>query len=306
MGTQEPQLHGPKRQHFLPSSYLNGFSKLGKLAIYDRKFDEVRTQTPKNTAVRNNFYTMNDDQGRKRYEVELMLSEWESKGIEVIRKLKAWKQIDPDERSNLSIVIAIFVGRVPYFVDKIKDLTADLGQKVAKQIFSDTESVKRGLEKTDGKPPDDREVDEFLEFIRSDRYKIKTNHKWAMGQAVRATLELAPILSERNWTVFHQSHSSPSFVTTDVPVLLTTRKPRPPSIFGIGFGDSDAVAILPIAHSCALVMSGWGGRLEHIPVPPEEILDLDRDFASRCQRFLIGRDRELVKYLANQVIKRSS
>ena len=306
MGTQEPKLHGPKRQHFLPSSYLNGFSELGKLAVYDRESDEVRIQTPKNTAVRNNFYTMEDDQGRKRYEVELMLAEWESKGIEVIRKLKARKQIDPDERSNLSILIALFVGRVPDFVDKIKDMNADLVRKMTEQMFSDTESVKIELERTDGKPRNDREAEEFLEFIHSDRYKIKTNHKWAMGLAVKSTLNLAPILAERNWTVLHRSDSSISFVTTDVPVLLTTNQPIPPSIFGVGFGNSNAVAILPIAHSCALMMTGWGGRLDHRRLPPKEILDLDRAFASRCQRFVIGRDRKLVKYLANQVIERSS
>ena len=305
MRRQEPQLDGPKRQHFLPSSYLNGFTKSGKLAVYDRESDDVRIQTPINTAVIRHFYTMVDEEGRNRYEVESMLSDYESRGIEVIRKLMEWKQIDSGERNDLSTLIALFVGRVPYFVNLIKKMHSDMAGKLAKSMFSDIETVKEDLEINDGKLRSSEdyyhEAKNMVEFISSGSYKINTNHKWAMGLDVQSTLELAPIFAKRNWTVLHQIDSRTSFVTTDIPVFLATEQPRNPSIFGVGFADSDAVSVLPIAHSCALMMSGWGGQLDHSPMLSNKIRDLNLSLACRCERFIIGRDRELVKFLANQI-----
>jgi len=43
-----PLLVGPKRQHFLPRFYLEGFVKNGLLAVYDRETGLVRCQTPEN------------------------------------------------------------------------------------------------------------------------------------------------------------------------------------------------------------------------------------------------------------------
>lgn len=74
-GPRPPLLTGPKRQHYLPRFYLDGFSRDGLVAVYDREKDEVRRQQPKDTTVIGHFYTMVDEQGRKRYEIEALLSE---------------------------------------------------------------------------------------------------------------------------------------------------------------------------------------------------------------------------------------
>lgn len=66
----KPLLFGPKRQHYLPKFYLEGFCKDGKLAVYDRESDEVRVQQPLNTGVIGHLYTFEDSEGRKRLELE--------------------------------------------------------------------------------------------------------------------------------------------------------------------------------------------------------------------------------------------
>ena len=73
----KPLLTGPKRQHFLPRFYLEGFTKDGKVAVFDRDKNEVRTQQPVNTGVIGHFYTMEDAGGHQRFELEQMLSEFE-------------------------------------------------------------------------------------------------------------------------------------------------------------------------------------------------------------------------------------
>jgi len=83
---REPLLKGPKRQHYLPRFYLDGFATDGLVSVYDREKDEVRRQQPKDTAVIGRFYTMEDAQGRRRYEIEALLSEYEGKASPVIKK----------------------------------------------------------------------------------------------------------------------------------------------------------------------------------------------------------------------------
>ena len=105
----KPLLTGPKRQHFLPRFYLQGFCRDGTLAIYDRESNEVRVQQPLNTGVIGHFYTLEDNEGRKRFELEQMLSEFEAKASPGIRKLVAKVQPTDEERADLAIFVALTV-----------------------------------------------------------------------------------------------------------------------------------------------------------------------------------------------------
>ena len=42
-------LDGPKRQHYLPRFYMDGFATDGLVAVYDRQKDEVRRHGPQLT-----------------------------------------------------------------------------------------------------------------------------------------------------------------------------------------------------------------------------------------------------------------
>ncbi|MEZ5593639.1 MAG: hypothetical protein R3F53_24195 [Gammaproteobacteria bacterium] len=65
----------------------------------------------------------------------------------------------------------------------------------------------------------------------------------------------------RDWMVLHRDTEKKSFVTTDAPVLLTTLAPRKKSIWGIGFGNIDALVLFPMTESCGLLMCGTEGAL---------------------------------------------
>lgn len=110
---RKPVLDGPKRQHYLPRFYLDGFAKEGLVAVYDRDKNEVRRQQPKDTAVIGHFYTMEDAEGRRRFEVEALLSEYEGKASPVIKKLATKDTITADERTDLAIFMALGAMRTP-------------------------------------------------------------------------------------------------------------------------------------------------------------------------------------------------
>lgn len=137
-----PMLAGPKRQHFLPRFYLDGFTRDGLLAVFDRDKNEIRLQQPVNTAVIGHFYTMEDADGRRRFELEALMAECEGKARPVIDKLvAAAPELNADERSDLSIFIALAATRTPDMVNSVQALNGEIVKHTAQLLFSDVEEV---------------------------------------------------------------------------------------------------------------------------------------------------------------------
>ena len=299
----EPLLSGPKRQHFLPKFYLEGFTKDGLVAVFDRDLNEIRVQKPVNTCVMGHFYTMKDSSGRNRFEIEQMLSDYEDKASLVIRRLKAMEEISENERTDLAIFVALAAFRTPDVVDSLKAFNSGLVMDISKRIFADVEEVKEQMRGKPHAPLTEEELEAdaraLVEFAESGQYKIKTSHTWAVGTAIQMALTLAPIFAGRDWTIVHRNNEKRSFVTTDAPVILTTMIPREKSLWGIGFGDVDALVVFPLTESCVLAVHGSEGTLKHLMTDAKRMRDTNLALADRCQRFVVGRDEALVKSLTS-------
>lgn len=300
-----PLLSGPKRQHFLPEFYLKGFTKNDMIAVFDRELNEIRVQQPVNTCVIGHFYTMEDASGRKRFELEQLLSQYEDKASPVIKKLAATEVINADERANLALFLALAAFRTPDVVDSLKAFNSNLIGDMAKRMFVDVEEVKARMRGKPGAPPMEDELDaearELVKYMQNGQYKVKTNHRWAVGMAIDLAFNIAPILAGRDWVVVHRDNEKKSFVTTDAPVLLTTVAPRENSFWGIGFGNTDALVLFPLNESCILAMYGSDGDLKHRIVGVEQIRHTNLAIADRCQRYVVGRDEALVRSLTDQL-----
>lgn len=302
---QKPKLTGPKRHHYLPQSYLEGFTRDGLLAVYDREKDEVRVQQPINTGVIGHFYTLEDSEGRKRFELEEMFSELEGKVAPVLKKLAQRKNISGDERSDMAIYVAMATFRTPDIIDSLKAFNSGLVGDMAKQMFSDVEQVKENLRGAPDAPTNESELEkeakDLVGFAQSDTYHVVTDHKWAVSMAVRMALQIAPILAGRNWLVTHCPHENQSYITSDAPAILTTVTPRENSFYGIGYANEDALVVFPLTHSCLLVIYGSDGGFTHLTANKMQCRHINMALADRCQRFLIGRDAALVRSLAKKL-----
>ncbi len=301
----KPLLSGPKRQHFLPKFYLEGFTRDGMIAVFDREANEIRVQQPVNTCVIGHFYTIEDSEGRKRFELEQLLSQYESKASLAIKKLEATESINADERSDLAIFLAFAAFRTPDLLDSLKAFTSGLIKDMSQRMFSGVEVVKAGMRGKPDAPSTEEELEaearNLVEFAQSGQYEVKTHHTWAVGMAMMLALKIAPIFAGRDWVVVHRDNEEESFVTTDAPVLLSTVAPRENSFWGVGFGNTDALVLFPLMASCILTMSGNEGGLDHRTGSTEQILQTNLAIASHCQRFVVGRDEALVRALTEQL-----
>lgn len=96
----EPVLQGPKRQHFLPRFYLDRFCRDGFLALFDRETRVYRTQQPSNTGVIGHFYTFEDDQGRKRFDIEELFARVENIAAPEIACLASKENLTEEQKGK--------------------------------------------------------------------------------------------------------------------------------------------------------------------------------------------------------------
>ena len=301
----KPLLTGPKRQHFLPKFYIEGFTNNGMVAVFDRELNKIRIQRPVNTCVIGHFYTVEDEAGCKRFELEQLLSEYETKSSQVIKKIATMEAINADERTDLAIFIAFAACRTPDIVDSLKNFNYNLIRDKAKRMFVNVNEVKTLMRGRPIAPLSEEELEakahELVEYVQSGQYYVKTNHTWAIGMAMKMAFKIAPILAGRDWAVFHREKEKQSFVTTDAPVILTTMVPRENDFWGIGFGNTDALVLFPLTESCILAVYGSEGGLKHCTAGTEQIRHINLAIADRCQRFVIGSDKVLVQSLTDQL-----
>lgn len=307
-----PILSGPKRQHFLPRFYLEGFTRDGMIAVFDRDKKEIRRQQPVNTAVVGHFYTMEDAEGRRRFELEALLSEYEGKAKPIVDKLVAGAPaLTADERSDMSIFVALAATRTPEMVNSVQAVNGEMIKRVAKMLFSDTADVFSRL-RSDERYNDEsdeelhKQAEGMVRVAQNDGLTVETSEKWAVGLAIQTALGAAPFFSTRHWRVVHRDSDKQSFITSDAPVYLNTIAPRPDSIYGVGFGSPDAFVAFPLHQSCTLEMFGNSGRLEHKMVGRDYLRKVNLHIARRSQRFVIGRDEALVKSLTEELSLASS
>jgi Protein of unknown function (DUF4238) len=303
---RKPLLDGPKRQHYLPRFYLDGFATDGMVAVYDREKGEVRRQQPKDTTVIGHFYTMEDAEGRRRFEIEALLSEYEGKAAPVIKKLAAKGGVTADERTDLAIFMALGAMRTPDIVESLQQMNSAMVLETAKRIYADTEMVAADLRKDPAyadKSDDEvrAEAQSMVDMAQNGGITVQTSEKWAVRMAVKMSIEVAPIFSGRDWVIVHRDSDKKSFITTDAPVVLTSTGPRQPSIYGIGFGSADALVMFPLAQSCVLMMLGDDGGFRHIEANTDRMRSVNLAMAEKCKRFVVGRDEALVKSLAEKV-----
>ena len=292
----------PRRHHFLPKSYLDGFAKDEKVWVYDRTKNEFRRQGPKNTAVIRDFYVFENVSGNCDYGLEKYFSQIEGKAKATIRDLEKRDEIPPDARLNLALYIAYLMVRSPKFDRQVNE-TADAVLKETIKHACPTVEAAEALARQYGGNTDNPDIsgESLFKFIHEEQFKVVTprnNVLIAMlDLAEKVTFEVAMM----DWMVVH-AHPETSFITSDEPIgyiipeeVLATGEPF------LGLGSQKIVKIVPLSQSIALLLGKFGGGFGHFGYLREQVREANLRIAVECSQYVIGRDEQLLR----AIVKRS-
>ena len=288
----------PKRHHYLPQFYLEGFADRGTLCIYDRVERAYREQTPRNTAVISHYYSYEGEEGELQTEFETALARVEGEAKPVVEKLAIdRKPISARERQVLSLFIALLRMRVPDFEKEVGELMDTIVKKVNRIVFATEETTQATLkwieeetgEEVDASPED------LLRFAAEEKYELTNPRARSLGLMFSLADDLARIIYELDWIVAFAGPGA-DFLTTDNPFTIV---PPPKHLRiphrGVGIVTPGAEKYVPLTRSSLLGMLAPGGRLGFLEFSPEQVEIANMNNATNCDRFVIGPNKDTVR-----------
>lgn len=292
----------PKRHHYLPQFYLEGFCRNELLWVYDRENKEIRQQTPVNTAVQKYYYSFEDDEGERDADVEGLLSLIETYTKPIIYKLNKRELIDNSEKETLSIFVGFLYGRVPRFERNYNDNKERILRHLNKVIFANeqvTEQTIKRYERDTGKKIDisAKELSEFA--LDDDRYTIEIHRNESLKMMLNLCKKLPIYFIQMDW-LFLFAPKNASFITTDDPFILTPPQ-RLPDNTPYGIATKGTQKHVPLSQHVCLVMFDRGDKIDTREATRDEVRGINRNSTSKCDRFVIGRDKALVSSLIKSV-----
>ncbi|MFM9866427.1 DUF4238 domain-containing protein [Achromobacter xylosoxidans] len=299
-----PKLQGPKRQHYLPRMYQKGFATKGGVAVFDRHTGETRRQTVENTGIETHIYTFKDEQGRRRYEIEEMLSKVEAGLADAIPRFEAAKGYTDTDVQFLISFIAFAELRTPGAMADAKRVKASFVDIVAQVA---TESVERTMKPLAAMYRDKgehrthkelrAEAEQLVKFVRSGQYDIQVDPQSALMDNLRQWQAIVDSLIYRDLQIIRPTNLQSRYMTSDSPVVLESR-------FGhdrVGFGSDDALILFPLTATCLISLSGTKGRRGTGSSRPEQVDCMNEALARNADRYIISGDDDNLRSLVERL-----
>lgn len=135
----------------------------------------------------------------------------------------------------------------------------------------------------------------MYEFAQKGNYDVITHRNRSILAMLGIAPDIAQVLFIKNWLILGCSDDA-SFVTTDAPFTLL-----PPTNWhqdiprGFGISTKGTRKIFPLSQDCCLVMLDDGGGIAYKKIPKRMVRTLNTAIIQRCQRFVFGRDENLVR-----------
>lgn len=268
-----PMKSVPKRQHYLPESYLDPFTRDKFLWVYDRRQRQFRHEQPKNTTVRTHYYTLTDEHGNKDVRVEEAFSVVEGLAKPIVTKMCNGQRLTPRDRFRLSLHLGFLYCRGPRYQRVVNELITGHVRMLALRNLKHF-----------------RDPQKAADFVQSDHFKYELNRNGTIQELLRQGQEIGQELFIRRWRTV-KAPTDAYFVTCDVPFGIIKTRPNPEPLAILG---EDVITAVPLSPEVSLLIIG--------PAATEKALSVDEinlAVLRETEETAIARDREDLEPLVN-------
>jgi hypothetical protein len=233
-----------------------------------------------------------------------MFGYYEDKTAPIIARIAAHERISGDEHEYLTAYLALAALRTPAAISEAKTVHAGFTKARSLLMFSTETRALRILREMEGPDENEEKLREkakrLVKMIRDDAYSVEVDDGFALGESLKNFKTIADAMYPRDWMVLYTKSDSESFLTSDTPVVLTTTSSAMRHL-PLGYGSAHAQILCPIAHNCAIVMSGDQGRTGRTAITSEALARFNRTVAADCHRYVFGRDVEPVRQVTDEL-----
>jgi hypothetical protein len=280
------KMEKPRRQHYIPQSYLNRFAATkGQLVVFDFFNERKFVTSPQNVAHIRDFYYADVNDAANANIVESYFSKIEGPAKCIIDEfVKTMKPPNKKDWNVLSEFIAGMYVRIPHFRFQYLEIAESflrvLGKKArANQKFNESLQSSKTT-----KPPED--LSDYGVAIHQNEY-------------VLTMLKLIPNIT----TVISQmtpslliSYGTSKFITSDNPVILFDPKPKP--YLGSGWLTETIEVYFPLSPLTCLVLR-QKGNYEVLPADNKCVAMLNTHLITFATQYLFSSD--IVSWISENV-----
>jgi hypothetical protein len=300
MNVHQAKTPKPKRHHYVPRFYLDYFaSEISPghrlLWAYDKAGGAPRPQTPKDTAVESNFYTVDTTTGRT-VAIEESFSELETAAAAVLKCLQ-----DPGAElveSNVLVLtefLAMLHVRGPRMVQVSEEFLAAHALHVVEEAAAGPALIRRFLRdksselaKEGRAVPTENELREILQRTE-EQCDVVVDRQAALLEGLKAAEVIAPILYQMNWCLCRAS-TNEAFITSDSPLCAFVRTSEKGILFGTGFDRPNFQIIFPISPQAAILIDRVHNQ-RRVTVGEAQVGEANWLMAWYAQRFVYSNSR---------------
>ena len=195
-----------RRHHYLPASYLGGFTKSrrkdGQFSVVEIATGRTFTTSPKNVAVERDFNRIDID-GIASDAIENALAPFEGEAVQAIRNASRTSSfpIGMDYHRILNLLCLISV-RNPFLRNSFNRSREQVLRRIANLLVSDRD-IWESLHPAEGDSSErscDVSFEEIGEFVDEGKYKIEIPADGNLAVEFDTFNEILPILGQRHWS----------------------------------------------------------------------------------------------------------
>lgn len=280
----------PKRHHYLPQSYLENFSNDGGVWVYNDKDKTIKKIPKLNVAVISHFYTRENKDGTKDYELEKKLSVIECEASNVIKKLISKEQISLEEKGKFALYIALLQHRTPFAINRLHQFI----DPVLEWVY--------GLQKQNGaydkfieeyEQTHDMSIEMQKELLENSELQLTKSGEW--GLLFDTAIQIAKLYSQMDWHFIYTTKST--FITSDNPLIYYEPK-FDTGVYGYGVATPTVEKIIPITSDLILQIGDFGNKLSYGLLNDKKIIRyINASIFVRRKQFVYANNKELLEFL---------
>ncbi|WP_300922118.1 DUF4238 domain-containing protein [uncultured Dubosiella sp.] len=293
-------MSNPKRQHFVPRTYLKNFSfqkkKQSRVFVLDKMRRDIFEANIENVAVEKDFYTVNNNDNNYIWEeyyatrIEPMMAVTISNLIKISQSClikNNAKILEDDLKIKLSIIMISQLLRGQHCREFEQEILKKEGPKIV-------EKVKKIVDKL-GNEKSKKLVENYE--ISEDLFKLS-----AMDYALdeEKMCRLAEVLLNRYW-VLYRINGNKEFITSDDPVVFMNNRTNDVTPFHNGLLHEETSTYFPISPKLLIATYTYGTSL---PFENNNIAFLDSE-KENYRRFVDTINRKQMEHCNKHVFAKT-
>lgn len=278
-----------KRQHYVPQLHLRRFvgeRPRGMIWTHDMQSSKTRPCKPSETGFGTNYYSVRDQAGEWRDDLDEWLRDVENKAAEGYEKLVRGEILQGQTRADFSTFLSSLYLRSPSLIRASAEGYGHFVQQILNVEWGTRERFENQIDKYEASQgPIGITRDELWDFHKDkSRYKIGIDKKRGLN-ILSSSDDIQRILFNRKWYIILPNDGY--FITCDSPVFRFVPEGAGFGAYGDGgFINPAAEVTLPLSPDVCLLITGRDLGSEYLELPRRSVEMLNEMRATSADRFL--------------------